>query len=44
MTILPRGSLLVRTWFDNDDAWQWLKAAVETPSEEGFLAGVCARV
>jgi hypothetical protein len=37
---VPRGSLLVRTWFGNDDAWQRLKAAVETPSEEGFLAGV----
>ena len=40
MNTLPLGSLLVRTWFRDDDAWQRLKAAVETPSDEGFLAYV----
>jgi len=37
---LPNGSLLVRTWFGDDAAWERLKAAVATPSEEGFLADV----
>jgi hypothetical protein len=40
MDTLPLGSLLVRTWFGGDNEWQQLKAAIETPSEEGFLANV----
>jgi hypothetical protein len=41
MTSLPRGSVLVRTWFDGADAdWESLVSAVRTPSEEGFLASV----
>ena len=40
MDALPPGSLLVRTWFGDDEAWEQLKIAVATPSEEGFLADV----
>ncbi len=40
MDMLPLGSLLVRTWFGDDAAWERLLVAVDTPSEEGFLAGV----
>jgi len=40
MDPLPLGSLLVRTWFGDDEAWQQLKVAVATPSDEGFLAYV----
>jgi hypothetical protein len=32
--------LLVRTNFSNDEDWTSLRAAVEEPTEEGFLAGV----
>jgi hypothetical protein len=42
MDILPRGSLVVRTWFGNDEAWEQLKIAIATPSEDGFLAEVQA--
>lgn len=37
---LPRHSVLVRTWFGADDAWESLVAEVETPSEDDFLANV----
>jgi hypothetical protein len=41
MTLLPDGSVLVRTWFGGADAdWEALVAAVRTPSDEGFLATV----
>jgi len=33
-------SLLLRTDFSDDDAWTALCAAVQVPSEEGFLASV----
>jgi hypothetical protein len=36
------GSTLVRTDLRDDDAWQALLSAIETPSEEGFLATVRA--
>lgn len=32
--------LLVRTGFSNSDGWALLRAAVEEPTVEGFLAGV----
>ena len=40
MTELPSSSVLVRTWFGDDSAWESLVEEVETPSDEGFLAGV----
>jgi hypothetical protein len=40
MTTLPPGSLLVRTYFGNDDSWQRLSNAVSTPNEDDFLAVV----
>ncbi|WP_410583734.1 DUF6924 domain-containing protein [Amycolatopsis sp. lyj-108] len=40
MTVLPAVSVLVRTWFGDDSAWESLVVAVQTPSEEGFLATV----
>jgi hypothetical protein len=40
MDPLPLGCVLVRTWFGNDEAWEQLKVAVDTPSEDGFLATV----
>lgn len=40
MAELPRDSVLVRTWFGDDAAWDSLIAEIETPSTEGFLAGV----
>jgi hypothetical protein len=40
MTTLPAGSLLVRTWFGDDNEWQRLASAVAQPSEDGFLANV----
>ncbi len=40
MTELPKASVLVRTWFGDDDAWESLVAEVRTPSDEGFLAYV----
>lgn len=40
MTVLPSASVLVRTWFGDDGAWDSLLAAVRTPSAEGFLATV----
>lgn len=40
MTALPSDSVLVRTWFGDDNAWESLVSEVQTPSEEGFLAQV----
>lgn len=40
MVALPRGPVLVRTWFGDDGAWDSLVRAVDTPSDEGFLANV----
>lgn len=40
MTSLPRASVLVRTWFGDDDAWESLVLEVRTPTDEGFLANV----
>jgi hypothetical protein len=40
MTSLPNDSVLVRTWFSNDLAWQQLKAAVATPTADGFLGRI----
>ncbi|TDV41755.1 DUF6924 domain-containing protein [Actinophytocola oryzae] len=40
MTTLPRESVLVRTWFGDDDAWETLVLEVGTPNEDGFLAYV----
>lgn len=40
MAPLPSTSLLVRTWFEADDAWEHLVAQVQTPTEDGFLAVV----
>jgi hypothetical protein len=40
MTELPSVSVLVRTWFGADDAWESLVAEVRTPSADGFLANV----
>lgn len=40
MTGLPSASVLVRTWFGDDNAWESLVLDVETPNDEGFLASV----
>jgi hypothetical protein len=40
VTELPISSVLVRTWFGDDRAWESVVAEVQTPSDEGFLAGV----
>ncbi len=40
MTALPSASVLVRTWFGDDGAWESLVAEVRTPSAEGFVANV----
>jgi hypothetical protein len=40
MAALPKASVLVRTWFGDDSAWDSLVAAVRTPSDEDFLATV----
>jgi hypothetical protein len=40
MTALPNDSVLVRTWFGDDGAWESLVRVVRTPSDEGFLASV----
>ena len=40
MTVLPNGSVLVRTWFGDDCAWERLVSRLRTPSEDGFLADV----
>jgi hypothetical protein len=40
MSDLPSSSALVRTWFDDDTAWDSLVAEVQTPSAGGFLAYV----
>jgi hypothetical protein len=40
MTALPNHSVLVRTCFGDDDAWEELLTEVRTPSGEGFLATV----
>ncbi|GAB1511670.1 DUF6924 domain-containing protein [Actinophytocola sp. KF-1] len=40
MTELPNVSVLVRTWFGDDAAWDALLSEVRTPSADGFLAGV----
>lgn len=33
-------SPLIRTWFEDDDAWARLVAAVESPQEDGIFANV----
>jgi hypothetical protein len=40
MTTLPSASVLVRTWFGDDSAWEALVQEVRTPSDDGFLASV----
>lgn len=40
MTVLPSVSVLVRTWFGDDGAWDSLVQEVQTPSADGFLADV----
>jgi hypothetical protein len=40
VTVLPKGSVLVRTWFGDSSAWERLVSQVRTPSEDGFLAYV----
>ncbi|MFD8494904.1 DUF6924 domain-containing protein [Amycolatopsis sp. NPDC059657] len=40
MTALPSASVLVRTWFGGDGAWESLVRRVQAPSGEGFLATV----
>ena len=40
MTALPSTSVLVRTWFGDDRAWEALLREVRTPSDDGFLANV----
>lgn len=40
MSVLPSGSVLVRTWFGDDGAWDSLLTEVQTPTAEGFLANV----
>ena len=40
VTALPSASVLVRTWFGDDSAWESLVSDAETPSDEGFLANV----
>ncbi|WP_340688057.1 hypothetical protein LCL61_18910 [Amycolatopsis coloradensis] len=40
MAELPVGSVLVRTWFGDDSAWDSLAHEVRTPSDEGFQASV----
>ncbi len=37
---MPSASVLVRTWFGDDSAWESLVLEVQTPSDEGFLANV----
>ena len=38
--MLPTASVLVRTWFGDDSAWESLVLEVRTPSDEDFLAVV----
>lgn len=40
MATLPSASVLVRTWFGDDSAWDSLVLEVRTPSDEDFLANV----
>jgi hypothetical protein len=40
MTELPSSSVLIRTWFGDDGAWESLVLEVQTPSDEGFMATV----
>ncbi|WP_433264685.1 DUF6924 domain-containing protein [Actinosynnema sp. CS-041913] len=40
MAALPGTSVLVRTWFGDDAAWECLVRLVRTPSDDGFLANV----
>ncbi|MFJ1460977.1 DUF6924 domain-containing protein [Nocardia sp. N2S4-5] len=40
MNVLPSASVLVRTWFGDDAAWESLTRKVEIPSAEGFLASI----
>jgi hypothetical protein len=40
VSALPSASVLVRTWFGDDSAWESLVSDVETPNDEGFLANV----
>ncbi len=38
--MLPAASVVVRTWFGDNSAWESLVVAIQTPSEDGFLANV----
>lgn len=40
VTDLLSASVLVRTWFGDDDAWESLLLEVQKPSDDGFLANV----
>lgn len=40
MIAFPKASVLVRTWFGDDSAWESLASEVQNPSEDGFLADV----
>lgn len=40
MATLPSASVLVRTWFGDDSAWESLVLEVQTPSDDDFLANV----
>src|SRR2546423_916911 len=40
MTVLPSTSVLVRTWFGDDGAWESLLREIRMPSDDGFLANV----
>lgn len=40
MTALPSASVLVRTWFGDDSAWESLVLEAQTPSDDDFLARV----
>jgi hypothetical protein len=40
MATLPSASVLVRTWFGDDSAWESLVLEVRTPSDDDFLANV----
>jgi hypothetical protein len=40
MATLPSASVLVRTWFGDDSAWDSLVLEVRTPSDDDFLANV----
>jgi hypothetical protein len=40
MTALPNASVVVRTSFGDDGAWESLAVEVQTPSDDGFVAHV----